>query len=187
MRGFGFRGICLCGLLAAFAAAAAQPVTDTKPLQLDGVPNGYQVSDTLWRSAQPTAAGFRRLKAEGVKTVVNLRAFHSDLDELKGIDLRYLPIPVKTWHPEEEAAVRFLREVTNPGNAPLLVHCQHGADRTGVMVALYRVAVQGWSKEKALKEMTEGPFGYHKVWVNLPPWFMELDIEKLKKLAGLTP
>jgi hypothetical protein len=94
---------------------------------------------------------------------------------------------MKAWHPEEKEAVRFLQIVTNPRRTPVLVHCQHGADRTGTLVALYRVAVQGWSKEEALREMTEGGFGYHEVWVNLPPWFRDLDIEEIKGRAGLAP
>ncbi|MCP4369159.1 MAG: dual specificity protein phosphatase family protein [Deltaproteobacteria bacterium] len=66
-----------------------------------------------------------------------------------------------------------------------LVRCQHGADRTGTMCALYRVAVQGWTKEEAIREMTEGGFGFHEVWKILPSWIKELDIESIRKDAGI--
>ena len=88
---------------------------------------------------------------------------------------------------KRKIAVAFLQIVADPNRAPLLVHCQHGADRTGLMSALYRVAVQGWTKEEALREMTEGGFGFHKIWKNLPVWLERLDIEAIKKKAGMGP
>jgi hypothetical protein len=92
---------------------------------------------------------------------------------------------MKAWHPEEKEAVRFLKIVTDPKRAPVLVHCQHGADRTGTMVAVYRIAVQGWSKDEAIREMTQGGFGFHPTWSNLPKWIENLDIDRLKRQAGI--
>ena len=53
------------------------------------------------------------------------------------------------------------------------------------MSALYRVAVQGWSKEEAIREMIHGGYNYHKVWINLPRWIRDLDIEKISKASGI--
>jgi DSP-PTPase phosphatase fused to NAD+ Kinase len=78
-----------------------------------------------------------------------------------------------------------LQIVTDPEHTPVLVHCQHGADRTGTMLALYRVAVQGWTKEAAIREMTRGGYGYHKIWIELPPWIRDLDIGSLRSKAGI--
>ena len=91
---------------------------------------------------------------------------------------------MKAWHPEREDAVLFLRIVTDPNRTPVLVHCQYGADRTGTMCAIYRIVVQKWPKEEAIREMTEGGFGFHEVWSNLPTWIDELDVEALRKEAG---
>src|SRR5512136_903176 len=162
-----------------------RPLHWAQPLQMEGVPNLYKVSDTLYRSAQPSAEGMKNLKAMGIETVVNLRSFHSDRDKIKGTGLAYEHIYMKAWHPEEEDAVRFLQIVINPKRAPVLVHCQHGADRTGAMCAIYRVAVQGWSKEEALKEMTEGGFEFHGIWQDLVHWMGALDVEGMKKKAGI--
>jgi hypothetical protein len=63
----------------------------------------------------------------------------------------------------------------------------HGADRTGTMCALYRIAVQGWTKEEAVLEMTEGSFGFHSVFHNPPEWIQELDVESIKRDAGISP
>jgi len=164
---------------------SSRPPEWAQPIEMRGVPNLHKVSDTLYRSAQPSAAGMKNLKRAGIKTVVNLRAFHSDRDEIGRTGLGYEHIFMKTWHPEREDVVRFLKIVTNPDKAPVLVHCQHGADRTGTMSAIYRVAVQGWTKEAAVREMTKGGFNFHAVWTNLPPWIADLDIESIRKEAGI--
>ena len=127
----------------------------------------------------------KNLKAVGIETVINLRSFHSDRDKIGNIALACESISMKAWHAEEEDAVKFLKIVTNPKRGPFLVHCQHGADRTGTMCVLYRVAVQGWSKEEALKEMVEGGFGFHGIWKNLIQWIDGLDVERIKRRAGI--
>ncbi len=179
-------------LLVFFSAAygaetspANRPAHWAKPMQMEGLPNFHKVSDMLYRSAQPSAEGLKNLKAMGIETVINLRSFHSDRDEIGDTGLAHEHIRMKAWHAEEEDTVKFLQIVTNPKRSPVLVHCQHGADRTGTMCALYRVAVQGWSKEEALKEMMQGGFGFHGIWENLVQWMNGLDIEGIKKRAGI--
>lgn len=154
-------------------------------IEKPGLPNFHKVTDTLYRGAQPSREGMRQLKQLGVKTVVNLRAFHSDRDEIGDTGLAREHIHFNTWHAEDKEVVRFLKIVTNTNNAPVFVHCMHGADRTGMMCAIYRVAVYGWTKDQAIEEMTQGDFGFHKEWQNLILYIRELDIEKLKKPAVL--
>ncbi len=174
------------GVLTAGETATNRLGSWAQPLQLDGVPNLHQVTSNLFRSAQPTAQGMRNLKQKGITTVVNLRSFNSDRDEITGTGLRYEQIYMKAWHPDRKELVKFLRIVTDPKKTPVLVHCQHGADRTGAMCALYRVIVQGWTKEAALQEMTRGGFGFHEVWKNLLTWIEQLNIESVRKDAGIT-
>jgi len=156
-----------------------------QPMQMKGVPNLHKVSDALYRSAQPSAEGMKNLKSVGIESVINLRSFHSDQEKIGDTGLAYEHIYMKAWHSEEKEAIRFLQIVTNPRCIPVIVHCQHGSDRTGAMCALYRVAVQGWSREEAIEEMVQGGFGFHGVWDNLPQWINALDIEKIKKRAGI--
>jgi protein tyrosine phosphatase (PTP) superfamily phosphohydrolase (DUF442 family) len=167
----------------AYAEPAPRPEHWAKPLDLPGVPNFHKVSDQLYRSAQPTKEGMENLKKFGIETIINLRSIHPDRKKVAGTGLAYEHIYMQAWHPEEEEAVRFLQIVTNPRRTPVLVHCQHGADRTGAMCAIYRVAVQRWRKEDAIREMLDGGFGFHAVWKNLLRWINRLDIDRIKKNA----
>jgi protein tyrosine phosphatase (PTP) superfamily phosphohydrolase (DUF442 family) len=182
---FVFFWLLLAGFVVAEEPEADRPKMWAHPLKVEGVPNLYQVSDTLYRSAQPTAEGMRNLKKMGIETVINLRSFHSDRDEIGSTGLGYEHIYMKAWHPERKEIVRFLQLVTNSKRTPVLVHCEHGADRTGTMCAFYRVAVEGWTKEDALREMTEGGYGFHKVWQNLPKWIADIDLNSIKQEAGI--
>jgi protein tyrosine phosphatase (PTP) superfamily phosphohydrolase (DUF442 family) len=156
-----------------------------RPIAKEGLPNFYKVSPDLYRGGQPSADGIRQLKEMGIKTIINLRSFHSDKDEIGCVAIRYEHIPMKTWHPTEEEVVKFLKIVTDKEKTPVFVHCHYGADRTGLMCAIYRVAVCGWSKEAAADEMVNGGFGFHPIWKNLRDYLENLDIEKVKSEAGI--
>lgn len=154
-------------------------------INLPGVPNFHKVSENLYRGAQPSKEGFKQLEKLGIKTVVNLREFHSDRDKLKGTNLNYEYINMTAWHPENEDVVRFLKIATDANLTPVFVHCQRGADRTGTMCAIYRVAVQDWPKDEAIEEMTKGGFEFYSMWQNLIDYIRKLDIEKIKQQAGM--
>jgi len=156
-----------------------------KPIELPGLPNLHKVSEDLYRGAQPTVEGMKELEKLGVKTVINLRSMHSDRKEIKATVLSYEHINMSTWNVKDKDVIRFLQIVTDPNRTPVFVHCQHGADRTGTMSAIYRIIIQGWSKEEALEEMTKGGFGYHSIWQNLPEYIRKLDAEEIKHKAKL--
>lgn len=171
------------------------------PVERPGLPNLHMVSEGLYRGAQPTAEGFRELKAMGVRTVLDLRSGHSDLEMVRGSGassgtekgpdpfangLGYASIPMHAWDPEEEDIVAFLQVVTDPARAPVFVHCEHGADRTGTVCAAYRVAMQGWSVDQAVDEMVNGGFGFHAIWrERLSGYLRKLDFEEIKRKAGI--
>jgi protein tyrosine/serine phosphatase len=154
-------------------------------LVMPDVENLHKVSEELYRGAQPSSEGMQQLKELGIKTIVNLRSFHSDSEEIGDTGLSYEHIFMKTWHAEDKEVVRFLKIVTDGERTPAFVHCQRGADRTGTMCAIYRVAVQGWSKDEAIEEMTKGGFGFYSGWKNLINYIRDLDIEEIKSRADL--
>ena len=155
------------------------------PVERPGCPNLHKVDENLYRGAQLTAEGFVQLKALGIKTVINLRSFHSNRDKIGETGLACEHIPVKAWHPEDKEVVRFLQIVTDPKRTPIFVHCHYGSNRTGIMVAIYRVIVCGWTKEEAIKEMTEGGFGFNSTGHNPVDYFGDLDFADIRKRAGL--
>jgi protein tyrosine phosphatase (PTP) superfamily phosphohydrolase (DUF442 family) len=190
----GVFGACLDAWFPSAPTVPANSVPRTVPardprwavsLEKPGLPNLHKVSDDLYRGAQPSEDGIRELKKMGVRTIVNFRKLHSDRDEIGDVEIGYEHIGMNPWNPEEEDVVEFLKIVTDPARLPVFVHCQHGADRTGLMVAIYRVAVQDWAKEEASREMREGGFGFHEIWRGIPKFLRRLDVERMKREAGM--
>lgn len=183
------RDLLLPAALAALACWSAgcrpRPESWAGPLKRPGLPNLHKVSPTLYRSAQPRATGFAELKKLGIRTVVNLRTSDSDREFVKKARLGYERVPFKARKIKDEHVVRFLKLVTDAKKQPVLVHCRAGADRTGVMCAVYRVVVQGWSKPEAIREMTRGGYHFHgMLFRNLVRCIENLDVEEIRRRAG---
>jgi protein tyrosine/serine phosphatase len=146
------------------------------------VPNFYKINNDLYRSAQPTAIGMEQLRQQiGIKTIINLRTFHSDTDEIGSSDLLNERLYLKNWHVEDEDVIKVMRILANRENGPYLIHCWHGADRTGVMCAMYRIIYQGWTKEQVIDEMVNGGYGFYHLWTNIIHYIQSADIDRLKK------
>jgi len=133
-----------------------------------GLENVAQVAPGIYRGSAPSAAGLDSIKRIGIKTVINLRHYHGTTEEQgcreRGID--YVRIVLESSDaPKDEDVRLFLRVVTDPARQPVYVHCWRGKDRTGVMVAALRMAVQGWTRDEALQEMDE--FGFYHGWRDL--------------------
>ena len=172
--------------LSIFAALAcsglAGNVYPADPIPQNGVRglvNFAKVSNELYRGAQPDSQGFAELKRIGVKTIINLRVRYSDKKMIKGLGFQYVHIHVNPWHMEDEDVVSFLKVASNPKNQPVFVHCAQGADRTGTMVAMYRIMIQNWKAEDALRELPA--FGFHKIWKNLKHYIEHLNIDKMNE------
>ena len=170
---------------AAPATTQPHPAAWAAPLAVPGVPNLHRVTANFYRSAQPEAAGFQALaKNPGIKTVVSLRAFNSDKPLLAGTGIKLVAIPIHTWHIETEDVVKALATIRRAETTgPVLLHCQHGADRTGLITALYRVLYEGWTKAAALDELKNGTFGYHAVWGNIPRYLRNIDTAALRQMV----
>ena len=169
----------------AVASAASRPATWATPVAITGVLNLHRVAPNFYRSAQPDAGGFKALaKNPGIKTVVSLRAFNSDEPLAEGTGIKLVRIKIHTWNIETEDVVRALAAIRRAqALGPVLLHCQHGADRTGLITALYRVLYEGWTKDAALEEMQNGNFGYHAVWGNIPRYLRKIDSVALRQMV----
>ena len=148
--------------------------------------NLYRITDTFYRSERLTRADVAQLRQLGVRTVINLRAFHSDADVLAGSGIRQVRIPLLTWKIDDAQIVRALEEIrAAQAEGPILLHCQHGADRTGLVAAMYRMAYQGWSKQQALEELQHGGYGFHSVWKNIPRYIRDVDVPAIRRALGI--
>jgi len=168
------------------ASANTRPVQWAEPIAMEGVANLHRISPMLYRSEQPTALGMKNLEKLGIRTVINLRAFNDDDDEVKGTSLRTEHIKILTWRIDDRHVIEVMRMLRQTENAPFLIHCQHGADRTGVMSAMYRILEQGWTPEDALKELIDGGYGYHPMWKNIVRYVQSVDVAKLRESIAST-
>ena len=130
---------------------------------LPGLTAVGRVAPGIFRGAQPKPDGYATLKAMGVRTVVNLRVRHGEREAVEAAGMRYVEIPMSFLKKADPAAVRkTLSVMTDPANQPVFIHCSVGSDRTGVVVAIYRMEVDGWSEAEAEAEMEA--FGFHEFW-----------------------
>ena len=180
-----FLVLALSGSLGIGLGAELRPAVWAAPVEGTSVTNLYRIEPDLYRSAQPDGAGFRALAALGVKTVLDLKGGEGDGDTARGTSLKLLHIPMSAWGLRDDRVLEALRILSDPTNRPLIVHCQHGADRTGALMALYRVVVQGWSKEDAIREMNEGGYHHSSLWSNLDRYVRAANVEGLRKQLGI--
>ena len=143
--------------------AVAQTLASPQKVHLAGLPNFGRISQQLSRGGQPNPVGFEELKKMGIDIVVNLRhetdevAREQTLVQKQG--MQYVSIPWRgSNNPSIGQIVQFLELLRANPDKKVFVHCQRGAERTGVMVASYRISHQNWSGEQALNEMER--FGF---------------------------
>lgn len=167
----------------------ARDVKWAKPIKLDGMPNLNLVAPNLYRSAQPTAEGFKAAQAQlNLQTSLSLRESSNDSDLLVGTAIDNQSVPMNAAHitdAEIISALKIIRAAQEKG--PVLVHCLHGADRTGVVIAMYRVLYQGWSKSEAIDELKYGGFNFHAIFFNIPLFIKNADIASFKQALAISP
>jgi len=120
-----------------------------------GLPNFGEVTPNLYRGGQPGADGLKTLKKMGVSIVVDMRSTRSQHEQhaVEELGMQYISIP---WHcpfPSDEPFVKFLKVIEQNPSKKIFIHCRLGDDRTGMAIASYRMAEEGWSADEAMKEM----------------------------------
>ena len=138
-----------CLLSGAILAASASDVP--------GVGNFHQLNPQVYRGAQPTDEGFKNLAHLGIATVIDLREPGDrsvrEGNVVKAAGMRYISVPMKGMSaPASEDVAKILTLMNDPSVGPVFVHCRRGADRTGTVLACYRIAHDGWDNRKALTE-----------------------------------
>lgn len=153
----------------------AEPVTDAN------VKNMYRLTKDLYRSGQPGSKGFKSLEEKGIKSVLNLREYHTDDSEAKGTAIQLFRFRLAGGEITRDQLLDCMALVETAPK-PLLIHCWHGSDRTGILCAACRIVRENWTVEDAVKEFTEGPYGFHKNYYgNLPVLLRSIDWKEFKK------
>ncbi|MGZ6210365.1 MAG: fused DSP-PTPase phosphatase/NAD kinase-like protein, partial [Syntrophales bacterium] len=187
---FGFALLVLFPMSFTSVALAAPPAASPSPamaerIKVEGIDLLARMDTDVYRGATPTGDGLRALAREHVKTLVCLssEAPYTKTAQELGLRVEHLPLsPFKT--PSRETILRFLDITTDPSAKPVFFHCLQGEDRTGVMAAVYRMQVQGWSEEMAFAEMKE--FGFGKQFMDLKKTVASYREARMKAPAGLT-
>jgi tyrosine-protein phosphatase SIW14 len=155
-------------------------------MKAKGIPNFGQVSPNLYRGALPSGEGLAALQKLGVDIVVDMRG-HNKGEEatVTKLGMQYVAIPSHCPFPKDEPFVKFLKVIREHPGKKVFVHCRLGDDRTGMAVASYRMAEQGWSAEEAMKEMKA--FGFSSVHHAMCPGLEDYEEhfpERFKKNAA---
>lgn len=142
----------------------------------------YKVTDRLYRGGQPSDKGFEELKKLGITHIISLRSGSDDakIQNDETLTFEHIPVSVNPFKkPKEADVIQFLKAVTTTSNHPVFVHCREGVDRTGLMIAAYRIVIDEWSREEAITEMNS--IGSHWYYQRFESYLRKLDVEKIKK------
>ena len=145
----------------------------------------HRVDERLFRGAQPSEAGLKSLRDAGVRTVISLRDDRDlGFDErrvVESLGMRFVSVPVQdgsfftqSRRIPDEAIRAFFDAVDAAEPGPIFVHCRRGTDRTGAIVAFYRIARQGWDSQRAAKEARD---------VGMRPWYRGLQ-QQIKEFTA---
>jgi tyrosine-protein phosphatase SIW14 len=163
------------------AAPQLRPEKWARPVIDVSLGNLFQVAPDLYRAEQPGKSAVADLKALGIKTFMNLREYHADSDHFAQAGFTLLRHSMAAGSVRAEDLIIVLRQI-HQAPKPVLVHCWHGSDRTGFVVAGYRLVFQDWSKADAIDELRRGGFGYHeRTYPNVKKTIEALDVAAIKR------
>jgi len=159
-------GSVLCMLLLLLLQPAGTSAFQEQKVPENELPRFHKVNDTLYRGGMPDGDGFALLKDMGIKTVINFRNEDDERALVEKLAMNYVHIPLTASRGISDYSIQeFFKVVKNPENHPVFVHCQRGADRTGAMMAFYRIAFEKWDPERAYREARD---------IGLRWWYLRL-------------
>lgn len=137
----------------------------------EDLPNFSKVNENLYRGGQPSQNGVKKLKEDfKIKTIIYLRGaderaeIEKKWSEAAGI--KFINVSLNNWFGPKDAQIeKALQEINRTENQPVFVHCQRGADRTGTVIAVYRITHDGWTARAATEEAEIFHFGWWQIWM----------------------
>jgi tyrosine-protein phosphatase SIW14 len=149
-------------------------------LQIKHLDNFYKLNDSVYRCEQPDKKAFKALEKFGIKSDLNLRDDQSDKDLLKKRDIERYRVKMNSEEVSKEEIIEALRDI-RLAPKPIVVHCKHGADRTGVVIAFYRIVFCDWTKQQAIDELKNGGYHFKTKYVNIIKLIEKANIKAIKK------
>jgi protein tyrosine phosphatase (PTP) superfamily phosphohydrolase (DUF442 family) len=149
--------------------AAVFPVAALAGPEVAGVDNFLKLNDHVYRGAQPTELGFQNLAKLGIQTVIDLQEAGDarsvgEAKSVKAAGMLYISVPMKGMEtPASESVAKVLAVLENTTTGPVFVHCHRGADRTGGVIACYRIEHDNWTSERALAEARSMGMSWYQV------------------------
>lgn len=136
----------------------------------EDLPNFCKISDHLYRGGQPTEAGIKQLAKLGIKTIISFRDADAKVARERKIveanDMKFISMPLSNWFKSKDSDIKaILNEIRTAENQPVFIHCNRGADRTGTVMAVYRMEFDGWTAQQANKEAKQYGIGWWQIWM----------------------
>jgi tyrosine-protein phosphatase SIW14 len=144
--------------------------------------NLYKLNDSIYRSEQPDKVEFACLGEAGIRSVLNLRSYHMDSSLVEGSSVKPFTVKMVARKFTDVEIIESLRILRNSPK-PIVVHCLHGADRTGVVIAMYRIIFENWTREQALDELQNGGYGFHEQYTNITGYVKKVDIDLIRRMV----
>jgi len=174
--------LCAAALVACSARSNRAPAVDqpafAEKLYAPGIADFGKVNNFLYRGAQPKEDGLEELKKFGIDTIVDLRSelrglVENERHRAESLGMRFINIPGSGWAtPKDEEIAQFFSLILERPRRTIFIHCWLGGDRSGMFIAAYRIALQGWSPQQAIQEMRA--FHYLQFWhPNMGRWVEE--------------
>ncbi len=154
-------------------AVSLPPIAEK--IDVPGISDFGKVNDFLYRGAQPKNNGVEQLKRFGIDTIVDLRGelhglIKNERQRAESLGIRFINLPGSGWAtPKDEQIAQFFSLVRERPRKKIFIHCWLGGDRSGMFIAAYRIAFDGWSPQQAIQEMRA--FHYLHFWhPNMARW-----------------
>lgn len=133
------------------------------------IPNFHSVTPGIYRGGAPMETGLRELKAMGVRTIIDLRyptrPIRTERSEATQLGLNWINLPMGAEAPTQAQVAKCMGTLKLAPTQPVYIHCQHGADRTGCMIGIWRETHNGWTFSHAWSEMRK--YGFNPRWTHL--------------------
>lgn len=143
-------------------------IAAAEKMSVPGIKDFGKVNDYLYRGAQPKDDALAQLKMMGVDTIIDLRgvlheAVKKEHEQAQALGLQFVNLPGNGWsNPPDDQIAKFFSLIQERPRRKIFIHCWLGGDRSGMFIAAYRIAFEGWTAEQAVDEMRE--FHYLEFW-----------------------